>query len=280
MKKIYLAAFVVISAFAISSCSKEEDPQTGGSGGGDVYSTITVPATNTALVVKHSGTACPPCGGWGWTAWDDIISTNASGAHFLTAYDDNFVAKLFINQVSEDWATALALNSWPTFCANYKVQTARVGNGIDVAKTKQNITDVVNAHNSGTVVANSAFKTSVEGDIMTVNTKTKFFSAGDGEYYLATYVVENGVMGAQAGHPSYPSPVAHKYVLRDSYDETGKLHPSYGVMLTSGAVSAGTEFKNEHKFRLEPTWNKDNVTVFSVIWKKVGTKYEFVNMAK
>src|SRR5688572_23783495 len=104
MKKIYLAAFVVVSAFALSSCSKDEKkPDENNGGGGDVYSSITVPKQNTALVVKHSGTKCPPCGGWGWTAWEEIQADNAGNAHFVTAFDLNFVSELFITEVAEDW---------------------------------------------------------------------------------------------------------------------------------------------------------------------------------
>ncbi len=279
MKKIYLLAFVAITSIAVISCQKDENPDD--NNGGDVYSSITVPQTNTALVVKHSGTACPPCGGWGWTAWDEIRTTNTANARFVTAYDDNFVAKLFINQVSEDWANGLAINSWPTFCANYKIQTAKTqSGGIDVNQTKTNIQTTVNTHSAGPVVANAAFKATAEGDLMKVNIKTKFFNAADGDYYMAVYVVEDGVMGTQSGHPSYPTAVAHEFVLRDTYSPSGSLNPSYGTLLSSGAVAAGTEFKTEYTYRIEPTWNKDKIHTYVVLWKKNGTKYEFVNVSK
>lgn len=280
MKKMYLLAFVAVTSLALISCQKDEKPDDNTGGGGDVYSSITVPQTNTALVVKHSGTSCPPCGGWGWTAWDEIRATNTANARFVTAFDDNFVAKLFINQVSEDWANGLALNSWPTFCANYKVQTAKSGSSIDVTKTKENVQTAVNTHAGAPVLANAAFKATVDGDLMKLNIKTKFFQAGDGEYYMAVYVVEDGVMGAQSGHASYPNPVAHEFVLRDTYNPTGSLNPSYGTVISSGAVAAGTEFKTEYTYRIEPTWNKDNIHTYVVIWKKVGTKFEFVNSSK
>lgn len=279
MKKIYLLAFVAITSIAVISCQKDENPDD--NNGGDVYSSITVPQTNTALVVKHSGTSCPPCGGWGWTAWDEIITTNTANAHFVTAYDDNFVAKLFINQVSEDWASGLKVNSWPTFCANYKIQTATTqSGGIDALQTKNNVQTTVNNHSSAPVLVNAAFKTTVDGDLMKVNIKTKFFNAGDGDYYMAVYAVEDKVMGVQSGHPSGSTPVAHKYVLRDSYSPAGSLNPTYGTLLSSGAVSAGTEFKTEYTYRIEPSWNKDNLQTYVVIWKKSGTVYEFVNMSK
>jgi len=279
MKKIYLAAFVVVSAFALSSCTKDEK-KTGQDDQGDVYSSITVEEKNTALVTKHSGTACPPCGGWGWTAWEEIVATNTGKAHFVTAFDDNFVAKLFITDVAEDWANGLGVSSWPTFCANYKIQTERVGNGIDVAKTKTNVSDEVNTHVNAPVVANSAFVAKTSENIMTVNVKTKFFNAADGDYYLAVYLVEDDVMGVQSGNPNYPNPVAHEFVMRQIRDENGTNLPAFGKMLSSGSVDAGTEFKSEVKLKLDSDWKSDKLHTYAVIWKKVGAKYQFVNMAK
>lgn len=272
MKKIYLFSLTLATALAISSCNKEEKPETNSGNNGDVYSSIEVPKENTALLVKFSGTKCPPCGGWGWTAFDEIMAANTGNSRFLVAFDQNFVSELYITTTAEDWKKALAINSWPTFVANNKKQTKMNGQYIDVDGTKANMATVASTHASSPVVVNSGFKKKVEGDVMTLNVKTKFFADADGEYYIGTYLAEDGIVGKQSGHPT-PTAATHHHTLR----QTGA---SYGEVLSTGAVAANTEFKKEVTINLDPSWNKDKLEVLIVIWKKVAGKYEFVNCAK
>jgi hypothetical protein len=58
----------------------------------------------------------------------------------------------------------------------------------------------------------------------------------------------------------------------------GAAHPNIeGTLISSGAVSAGDEFTDSYTYTLNANWNPDKIKVFTVIWEKVGTEFEYVN---
>lgn len=271
MKKTQLFGLMIASLILLGACGKEEKKPEENLPT-DPYSMLTVSEKNTALLIKFTGSRCGPCGGWGWTAFEEMMSTSAGKAVFLHAYDQNFVSQLFITKTAEDWKKTLSLNSWPSFVGNHVLQTARVGQGIDVNQTKVNMADVANAHTNAPVIANTGLIYKTDGDSVTVTTKTKFFKDVSGEYLVGLYISEDKVVGAQSGHPKTPN-VEHHFVLRQ-IDENWS---SWGESISTGDVKAGADFKREIAFSVDPVWNKANLYMFTIIWKKVGSKYEFVN---
>lgn len=271
MKKIYIALVVGLLAFA--GCKKTEDSADPGNTGGDG---ITVAEVNTALVIKHTGSVCPPCGGWGWTANEDIISTNKANAAFMSAYSQNFVAKLFITQTATDLDKAWGVTGYPTWSADGVLQLDRSNQGVNINGEKAKVKAEVEAHKAAAVVANTGFKTSFDGDKIVIDTKTKFFKAATGDYQLAVYVLEDGVVGAQSGHPNTPN-VSHHHVMRGAAILSGETSAStWGTLVASGNIAANTEVSK--KFTLDVKgFNKDNLEVVVVLWKKDLGKYVFVN---
>ncbi len=277
MKKIFLSLIVLTLAFA--GCKKNEDttPTGGGAGGGDVG--ITVEETNTAMVVKHTGSRCPPCGAWGWTANEDIISTNKGSAAFISAYGQNFVAKLFINSTATALQTHTGASGYPTWSANGVAQLDRAGGGVNVNGEKAKVEQVVKDHKAAKVVANTGFTTSVTGDVLTIDTRTKFFAEAKGQYNIAVYVLEDGVMGAQSGHPSGSStPVAHHHVIRGTAMAEGStsVDALSGMKITEGTTAAGTTFDKKFTFDIAG-FDKSNIEVVVVVWKKDLGSLDFVN---
>ncbi len=271
MKKIYLTLVVVLLAFA--GCKKTEDSSTPGNTGGDG---ITVAEVNTALVIKHTGSACPPCGAWGWIANEDIISTNKGKAAFMSAYSQNFVAKLFITQTATDMDAAWGVTGYPTWSADGVTQTDRPGGSVNVNSEKAKVKAEVEAHKAAPVVANVGFTTSFNGDVMTIKTKTKFFKAASGDYRVAVYVLEDGVVGAQSGHASTPN-VSHHHVMRGAAKLDGASSaPTWGETVATGSITAGTEVSKTYTMDVKG-YNKDNIEVVAVIWKKDLGKSVFVN---
>lgn len=272
MKKIYLTLIVVLLAFA--GCKKSEDSSTpGNTGGGDG---ITVAEVNTALVIKHTGSACPPCGGWGWVANEDIISTNKENAAFMSAYSQNFVAKLFITQTATDLDKAWGVSGYPTWSADGMPQLDRPNGGVNVTGEKAKVKAEVEAHKAAPVVANTGFTTSISGDVMTIKTKTKFFKPASGDYRVAVYVLEDKVVGAQSGHASTPN-VSHHHVLRGAAKLDGASSATtWGETVATGSVTAGTEVSKTYTMDVKG-FNKDNLEIIVVIWKKDLGKYIFVN---
>lgn len=269
MKKIFLSLIVI--TLALAGCKKtEETTPTGGDAG------IPVAEVNTGFVIKHTGSRCPPCGAWGWTANEDIINTNKGSAAFVSAYGQNFVAQLFINATATALQTHTKATGYPTFSANGVAQLDRTNTGVNSTSEKAMVASVVSTHKSAKVVANTGFTTSVAGDVLTINTNTKFFTEAQGQYNLAVYVLEDGVVGAQSGHPNTPN-VEHHHVLRGTamLEGSSSVDVLAGEKITEGTTAAGASFAKKFTFDIKG-YDKANIEVIAVIWKK-GSSLDFVN---
>jgi hypothetical protein len=127
----------------------------------------------------------------------------------------------------------------------------------------------VNNHKNAEVVANTGFNSTITGNEMTIETNTKFFKSAEGEYYLGVYLLEDGIVASQSGPKAGPNAV-HDNVLRGG-------NASWGELLTSGSIEANKNFEKTIKITLDPSWNSSKLSVFTILWKKNGANYDFVN---
>ncbi|HYG15442.1 MAG TPA: Omp28-related outer membrane protein, partial [Bacteroidia bacterium] len=142
---------------------------------------------------------------------------------------------------------------------------------------KAKVKAAVDAHMAAPVVANTGFTTAVSGDQFVIETKTNFFAEGNGDYYVSVYVLEDNVVGKQSGHPQTPN-VTHHHVLRGAATLSGRASAkTFGEKIASGTVAAGTSVYKKFIFDIGENHNTANYEVVTVIWKKNGTKYAFVN---
>lgn len=277
MKKIVLVAFTALLAF--SACKKDDKPANPSNNNNDTTNNtpppaaITVPEVNIAMVNKVTGSVCPPCGSWGWTTFEDVIATGGKKAAYIGTYSDNFVAKLFITTEASAMNTMWGVNSYPTFVVNGVSQTGNTVQEIG-DKTKA----AVQKFGTEVVFVNSGLRTSITGDSMTIETKTKFFNDVNvnGDLYLAVYLTEDKVKGAQSGHPDGANAMHHQ-VLRGAakLDSVTKAEP-FGYKISGGLVAKGTTMDNKFKINVAG-YNKDNLSVTVVIWRKLGVRYNFIN---
>ncbi len=282
MKKILLSVFAIMLIF--SACKKTEDTTTPAgvdpdNSGGNEPQEITVPKVNMSMVNKMTGSLCPPCGTWGWNAFETLINDNKNDAFFIGAYSDNYVARLFITDAAEDMERAWSVTGFPTFAANGIKQLDRAGGGVNVNGEIAKTTAVISAHKADEVYINSGFRTAISGNMMTIETKTKFFKEVGGDIFVAVYLMEDKVVGAQSGHPDGAN-AKHHYVLRGAAKLDGAAKAEtwgYPIGVAGSAVTAeGTEV--DSKFAIDITgYNKDNLSVAVVVWRKTGVRYQFLN---
>ncbi len=273
MKKIFLSLIVLTLAFA--GCKKDEETTPSG-GSGDAGG-ITVAEINTSMVIKHTGSRCPPCGNWGWNANEDIISTNKGSAAFMSAYGQNFVAQLFINSTATALQTHVGATGYPTWSANGQAQLDRSGGGVNVNGEKAKVEQAVKDHKAAAVVANVGFTTSYDGDKLMIDTRTKFFKEAQGNYNLTVFVLEDGVVGAQSGHPNTPN-VAHHHVVRGTAVAEGSSSVDVleGMQIANGSIAAGSTYDQKFTFDVAG-YDKANIEVIAVIWKKDLGSLDFIN---
>lgn len=230
---------------------------------------------NRALVYKTTATWCYPCGTWGWDLANSLNADLGDDIIYLALFNSsngNYNNSAFYNAVAVTLAFNFRFSSWPSFGVNG--HNFSDVNGNQSSAIRQACIDSAMAFNNSPVIANAASDVviSPEGQI-SVTTKTVFFEATEGDYYLATYLVEEGAVNRQYGQSGL---VEHKGVLRVAMDSL-----DWGSLITSDSVDAGNEISKSYSYTVDDdSWDLSKLVVCNIIWKKVGTKYEYVNGSK
>lgn len=277
MKKTLLIFSAALLAFA--SCKKENPPAPKGNTGGNnnpPQQEIVVPQKNMALINKVTGSECFPCGTWGWLGLEALMDRNGNNAIYMGTYSDNFVAQLFVNQTATDMDRAWEVTSYPTFVANGIPQLDRASGSVNIEGELDKVDAAVDAHLNKEVLVNSGFRTSIKDNVMTIETKTKFFKEANSDMYLAVYLMEDKVKGFQSGHADAENTL-HHHVLRGAAKLDGQTQAqTWGYPLSSGITPVGTTI--DKKFTIDVTgYNQANLEVAVVVWRKVANRYFFVN---
>lgn len=228
---------------------------------------ITVPETQMTLITKVAADWCPPCGGWGWDLFEEILEDNAEKAIIVAAH--------YSGNLKTDAAVAFAANfgatSQPRFFVNETDMNANSGNGASVRASVQTMVD-----NNATVspIAQSGIQAIYTPDnLATISINTKFFQAAEGEYYLGIYHIKKLTIAPQANQPD---DAQHHALLDEEIDPnaTGE----FGNLLASGSISAEDAFTSSVMLSIDSeSFDYENYEVAAIIWKKVGDKFQFVN---
>ena len=224
-----------------------------------------VPQEQRSLITKVSATWCPPCGGWGWDMFENLVEDNQDNAILIAAH---YSGDLF-NPTADEIAANVDAPYQPTFFLNNDNQNITSSN----ASSKRTvIKDAVTASSSELPVANMLIDVLFEPVTrqLQVSTNTKFFQEATGEYYIATYIIENEVVNFQANQGDN---AIHEKILRGAITAE-----TFGELIAEGTIAADSEFSHSNiDYDLDADWNIEHLEFVSVIWKKVDDKYEFVN---
>ena len=220
-----------------------------------------VPEVQQSLITKITATWCPNCGGWGWTFFDNLYDDNADKAVLIAAHYSGELQ----TSVSSDFATNFGVNYQPFFILGNENQNVSAGNA---ATKRMEIENAVDNNYLSDPIANAGLIVSKNGNSLSVQTKTRFFQNASGDYYLGVYVIEDGVVNYQANQGN---DAVHKKVMRASMSDS-----SFGELIASGSISADTEFTKEYSIDIS-SWNENNLEIATILWKKEGNTYYFVN---
>lgn len=245
MKKIYVFLFLTVFAFSL----RAQD--------------VTVPETQLSLLTKVTADWCPLCGGWGWSMFQGLIEDNSDKAVLIAAHHSGGLQ----NQASTAYTGNLNFGGQPVFFLGTENQGASSSNA---SMTRTAIQTKVDQNYEQSPLAQTGLLAAYDevSREMTVQTRTRFFAETEGEYYLAVYLIQRTYVGFQA---SQGNNAEHKFVLREFL--TGE---PFGILLADGAVSAGQESDHNLSFDLGD-YDPANLQIATVIWRKVGDDYEFVN---
>ncbi len=225
------------------------------------------------FLMKISGETCPPCGGWGWTAWEDLSSKFWGKGFCMTTYGTFVSNGNFRGQELDAAAGGSAViqafqdrfwssGSKPSFYANV------ADNGTSAADAE---TDATNSLTDVPDVA-AVLEATIEGEQLTVTSEVEFFDDMPGDYVLGAYLIEDKVVGYQAGY-SDPNNAPHHFVMRGSMSE-GK---PWGEQIVTGGATAGEKHTKTFTVTIPSGYNKENLSYGVIVWRKISTAHVYVN---
>jgi thiol-disulfide isomerase/thioredoxin len=260
---IKLMAILFVGTVGFMSCSKNE------SANPSTTTAVTIEQKNKALVIDVTGTWCPPCGAYGIPGFNYAIENAKDKIVPFAVHSSDPLSVTAMNAVS----------NLPRFKSS-SVPRIAAGNGLvfsagvysDIVATGNKIISSVdtfianNPVTAGIALNNLKF----DGTKVSVDVSTKFFNAqASGDYQLAIYFYENGVVSPQqkSGLPEDPNQ-QHDHVIRTLASAT-----AWGEAIT---VSGNTNTKN-YSANLNSKWNTEKMGAIAIIWKKIGTDYLYIN---
>ncbi len=221
-----------------------------------------VPEVQRPLITKIAATWCPPCGGWGWTFFEDLVVDNEDQATLIVAHHDGQLVTVAGDAFSSNFNSPYQ----PYFYLYNDDVEASPSNAAD---KRIEVKDMVDAEAAKSPVANTGMILNLADVQLQILTKTKFFQAASGEYYLGIYAVESEVVNFQQGQGN---DAVHEKVLRGSL-----LDDTFGELISSGDVNAGSEFEKNYNIELDAFWDIDHLEIVTIIWKKENDTYVAVN---
>ena len=100
-------------------------------------------------------------------------------------------------------------------------------------------------------------------DGQTAKVTAKVYSEKSSNYYLALYVVEDGIIGEQLDNGLVTTDYYHQYVVRQMLSST-----VYGDNL--GRVSVNDEATKEYEIAIDPSWDLSKTYVYALVMDENG----------
>ena len=273
-RKLLIPGLLVVSLLAtsvtmISSCKKKtDDPEkvTGCTNSSALNfnalaneddGTCVIPEQKErAILLDFTATWCSPCGGQGIPMFEGAITANPNEVVPMGCHNSDEMS----NTITDALLTDYNVSGIPTLV---------VGNQFDVWGSSA-LNSAVLSNNSSAPTVNACAVMTYSGTSITIKTQTKFFLPTSGDYYLATYFVENGLVYYQES-ASY-NPFTHKHVLRGV--AAGNEH---GELIATGTIAANKVVNKDYTYTAPSAWTMANVYVACVIWKKTGSVWTAEN---
>ncbi|MBX2816043.1 MAG: Omp28-related outer membrane protein [Saprospiraceae bacterium] len=213
------------------------------------------------LFTKLTATWCPNCGTWGWTYMKNVVEDNANDALIVGAHFSGALSSTSGGFLQDNFGSF----SQPRFIFGNADQGVNRNNIGDKAVETRNL--VVSEIGKDARIG-VGVEARIAGDQIVANSNTQSFTALDGDFYLALYVVEDKVIEVQS---SVGADAEHPFVIRRAMSAE-----DFGAQLFSGPTTS-FEQSGEHSLSIDPSWNTDNLYVYAMIWRKEENTYIYEN---
>jgi hypothetical protein len=241
---------------------------TGGGGGGNTnpsIGTLNVPQKNMGLIILKTALWCGPCGSQGHPTFVQVYTENKDKAVSMKV---NSSDALSVSYIDNAMSSNFGISGIPNFVAV---------NNFD-AWPASTINSEVNQHFSNDVViSNGSARARFVGDKVEIDGRARFFKDVSGDYFMAIYLLEDGVIAEQSGYTGDNAPMAtHNNLVRAS----ASLNAFGEKISLQGVTPEATVVNKSYVIDFDvDNWKRENLKIATVIWKfdETDSKYKFVN---
>jgi len=246
-------------AFIFVSCNKDEETDNPDN------QPLTPKQEQWGFAINYTATWCGPCGDWGAPLIHDLSETGDVIAITAHAANDPMYNSGLYGSFNADRPNGGGI---PSFW---------------IGDIKTTSVSAMTALLEQTPIAGIAIETTKNETTMTVKTKTEFFEAGNGKYFLSVLILEDGIDGSSSAGDyeqngaEDPTSYQHDFVLRAS-SVNGN---SYGEMIIQDPEK-GAAVDKEYEITLNPSWDQD-VYAVAILWEVDlfgSPNFKFINAIK
>ena len=218
--------------------------------------------TKRSLVLKATGTWCPPCGDWGAEYVNNIYNDFPGSAEVIGLHsNDNFSVDIGYNLLS-----ILNNSAVPSFYLGLNP----MGNS-----GYANVSNLISTELSSPNQVSMAVSYTVANGIMNIKVQSRLENQFIGDNcYLAMYLMEDGQIAPQeVSGIGTVSDYVHDHILRSEANGS-----TFGIPISFTNGENLTEVSAI--LAPSPIWNHDNLYLVAVIWQQNGSSYDFINLIR
>lgn len=236
--------------------------------GSMVYGQV-VPSNRMPLITKITATWCNPCGTWGWSLNEEIMTNNPDAlticvhASSSSQLYDPCAATMY----SVFAPTSSGVPSW--YVDGVRKTAYSQSGGVYTTQTKNAVKAHVDSVMLYDATAGTGFSWSWNGNTISIQAKTQFFNTETGDIYLGVYFIEDDIVKYQNG---IGNNAVHHPTLRTN------VSAELGDPLLNGTISQGQQFNANYNFTVPADWQKHKLRLMAILWKKdANNNYSIIN---
>jgi hypothetical protein len=273
---------VIALAFLFTSCASDlstseikgcmdpasvsYNPEATVDNGGCVY----IPKKQNSLFYKYTATWCGPCGEWGAPAFEEVVEAKKGQIlAFTLQVSDDFTSNFNfpIQPVMDSLSARYPYTGTPNFVVNNTAVGTSYSNAYSSIATNTAATPTAGVAVQWTVGAGP------NAGKLNINAYTQFFSATNGTYQMAVYVLYKKVVNEQNVDPNgMQNDFEHHHVL------IGAVNTPWGKEVGKGSIAADKVSHLSYVYEYPSNVNVADLEVVAVLWKKnTSGSWDFVN---